>query len=73
MTYFLNYTGSRWGSVVGLRLSDGAVREVLHFDEAARPHSNASNGIAEHAGWLYFTLSDLQSDIWVARVTGLKQ
>ena len=72
MTYFLNYTGARWGSVVGLRLSDGAVREVLHFDEAARPHRNASIGIAEHLGWLYFTLSDLQSDIWVAKVTGLK-
>jgi len=73
MTYFLNYTGARWGSVVGLRLADGAVREVLHFDEAARPHRNTSIGIAEHAGFLYFTLSDLQSDIWVAKVTGLKQ
>ena len=73
MTYFLNYTGARWGSVVGLRLSDGAVREVLHFDEASRPHRNTSIGIAEHAGLLYFTLSDLQSDIWVAKVTGLKQ
>ena len=73
MTYFLNYTGARWGSVVALRLSDGVVREVLHFDEAARPHRNASIGIAEHAGWLYFTLSDLQSDIWVAKVTGLKK
>ncbi len=49
------------------------VREVLGFDEAARPHSNASIGIAEHGGWLYFTLSDLQSDIWVANVTGLKK
>jgi len=71
-TYFLNYSGARSGIVVGLRLADGAVREVLRFDEAARPHSNASNGIAEYAGWLYFTLSDLQSDIWVAKVTGLK-
>ncbi len=72
-TYFLNYSGARSGIVVGLRLADGAVREVLRFDEAARPHSNASNGIAENAGWLYFTLSDLQSDIWVAKVTGLRQ
>ena len=71
-TYFLNYSGARSGIVLGLRLANGAVREVLRFDEAARPHSNASNGIAEYAGWLYFTLSDLQSDIWVAKVTGLK-
>ncbi|MEO5589255.1 MAG: protein kinase [Gemmatimonadaceae bacterium] len=70
-TYFLNYAGARSGVVVGLGMSDGAVREVLRFDEAARPHSNASNGIAEYAGWLYFTLSDLQSDVWVAKVTGL--
>ena len=72
-TYFLNYSGVRSGVVVALRLTDGKVREVLRFDEAARPHSNASIGIAENAGWMYFTLSDLQSDIWVAKVTGLKQ
>ncbi|MEO7367020.1 MAG: hypothetical protein ABIZ36_03625, partial [Gemmatimonadaceae bacterium] len=71
--YFLNYTGVRSGVVVSLRLADGAVREVLRFDEAARPHSNASNGIAEYRGWLYFTLSDLQSDIWVAKVAGLSK
>lgn len=53
------------------RLADGALREVLRFDEPARPHSNASNGIAEFGGWIYFTLSDVQSDIWVATVTGL--
>ncbi|MEP6508270.1 MAG: hypothetical protein ABJC63_08585, partial [Gemmatimonadales bacterium] len=73
MIYFLNYSGARWGVVVELRLADGAVREVLRFDEAARPHRNASIGIAEHGGWLYFTLSDLQSDIWVAKVAGLKK
>ncbi|MEO5903977.1 MAG: hypothetical protein ABIQ55_08200 [Gemmatimonadaceae bacterium] len=71
--FFLNSARARWATVVELRLADGAVREVLRFDEAARPHSNASIGIAEHGGWLYFTLSDLQSDIWVAKVTGLKQ
>jgi len=70
--YFLNYSGARSGVVVALRLIDGKVREVLRFDEAARPHSNASIGITENSGWMYFTLSDLQSDIWVAKVTGLK-
>jgi len=28
---------------------------------------------AEHDGWLYFTLSDFQSDVWVATVTGLSK
>jgi hypothetical protein len=73
MIYFLNYSGVRSGVVVELRLADGAVREVLRFDEAARPHSNASIGIAEYGGWMYFTLSDLQSDIWVAKVAGLSK
>ena len=48
-------------------------RAVLRFDEPARPHSTSSNGIAEYDGWLYFTLSDLQSDVLVASVSGLKQ
>jgi hypothetical protein len=48
-------------------------RDVLRFDEPSRLHSTASNGIAEYGGWLYFTLSDFQSDIWVASVKGLKK
>jgi len=35
--------------------------------QPSRPHSFPSNGIAEHDGGLYFTLSD----IWVATVKGL--
>jgi serine/threonine-protein kinase len=63
----------RRSGVLAIRLADGVSREVLRFDEPARPHSYASNGIAEYGGWLYFTLSDPQSDIWVATVTGLKK
>ena len=59
--------------VVAVNLADGQVREVLRFDEPARPHSTSSNGIAEYKGWLYFTLSDPQADIWVATVSGLKK
>ncbi len=62
---------TRRAGILALRLADGGSREVLRFDEPARPHSFASNGIAEHNGWLYFTLSDPQSDIWVATVKGL--
>ena len=65
--------GQRRVVVFAVRLADGQASDVLHFDEPARPHSTASNGIAEHAGWLYFTLSDPQSDIWVAAVSGLKK
>jgi Tol biopolymer transport system component/tRNA A-37 threonylcarbamoyl transferase component Bud32 len=72
-TYFLNYTSMRSASIVGLRMKDGHVGEVLRFDEPARPHSTSSIGIAEYNGLIYFTLSDLESDIWVARVTGLNR
>ena len=30
-------------------------------------------GVAEYGGWLYFTLSDFQSDVWVAGVAGLNR
>ena len=65
--------GRRRASVIAVRVADGSAREVLRFDEPARPHSFASAGIAEFAGWLYFTLSDPQADIWVASVAGLKK
>jgi hypothetical protein len=66
-------TGPIRAGVLAMRLADGRTREVLRFDEPGRPHSTASNGIAEYGGWLYFTLSDFQSDIWVARVDGLRR
>ena len=67
------FNGDGRGKIVELRLADGTTRDVLRFDEPSRPHNFSSNGIAEHAGWLYFTLCDLQSDIWLATVTGLKK
>jgi hypothetical protein len=59
--------------VRALHFADGEWRDVLRFDEPSRPHSAASNGIAEYNGWLYFTLSDFQADVWVASVKGLKK
>ncbi len=76
VAYFISRDANvdrRNDGIVALRLADGELREVLRFDEPARPHSFASNGIAEHGGWIYFTLSDFQSDIWVATVDGLKR
>ncbi len=57
----------------GLQFADGTWRDVVRFDEPSRPHSTSSNGIAEYNGWLYFTLSDFQADVWVASVKGLKR
>jgi eukaryotic-like serine/threonine-protein kinase len=68
-----NPGGDLHGVVIALHVADGQTHEVLRFDEPSRPHSIASNGIAEFGGWLYFTLSDFQSDIWVASVKGLKK
>jgi hypothetical protein len=68
-----NVAGQPRALVGAMRLADGEWRDVLRFDEPSRPHSTASNGIAEYGGWLYFTLSDFQSDIWVASVKGLKK
>ena len=56
-----------------MRLADGEWRDVLRFDEPSRPHSTGSLGVAEYNGWLYFTLSDVQADIWVASVKGLRK
>jgi len=42
--------GRRRAAVIAVRLADGSAREVLRFDEPARPHSFASNGIAEFGG-----------------------
>ena len=67
---YLTAEASRPQTVLAYRLADGTFRNVLTFDERARSHSTASNGLAEYNGWLCFTLSDFQSDIWVATVSG---
>ena len=51
----------------------GIPREVLRFDDPLHPHATNAAGLTEHAGRLYFTLQDPQSNIWVAPVKGLKQ
>ena len=74
--YFLagrRIKGQPHALVAVMRLADGEWRDVLRFDEPSRPHSTASIGIAEYNGWLYFTLSDFQADVWVASVKGLKK
>jgi len=60
----------------GLRLlpaSGGMPREVVRFDDPLHPHSTNARSVAGYAGFLYFTLQSPQSNIWVARVTGLSK
>ena len=61
----------RSARVTAIPLGDGSARDVIRFDEPGRAHRSASSGVAEYAGWPYFTLGDFPSDIWVATVTGL--
>ena len=51
----------------------GSPRQVVRFDDPLHPHALNARNFAEHAGWIYFTLQDPQSNIWVAPVTGLAQ
>jgi Tol biopolymer transport system component/tRNA A-37 threonylcarbamoyl transferase component Bud32 len=61
------------GGVYAIALPGGQMREVLRFDEPSRAQAFGAHGIAEFGGWLYFTLGDPESDIWVATVKGLKK
>ena len=54
-----------------LPVSGGALRQVLRFDDPLHPHALNGPNFAMHAGRLYFTLQDPQSNVWVAPVTGL--
>lgn len=52
-------------------VSGGVLRQLVRFDDPLHPHWLNGRNFALHAGRLYFTLQDPQSNIWVAPVTGL--
>jgi len=55
-----------------LPVSNGGVpRQVVRFDDPLHPIALNARNVAMHAGRLYFTLQDPESNIWVAPVTGL--
>jgi hypothetical protein len=56
----------------GATARDGAPREVVRFDDPLHPHG-PFRSVAGQGGFLYFILRNPQSNIWVARVTGLKR
>jgi hypothetical protein len=66
------YVHNRHGLWV-LPASGGVPREVVRFDDPLHPHTTNARGVSGYAGFLYFTLQNPQSNIWVARVTGLKR
>jgi hypothetical protein len=51
----------------------GVFRELVRYDDALHPHATNARNVAGHAGFLYFTLQNPQSNIWIARVTGLER
>ncbi len=55
-----------------LPLSGGAPREVVRFDDPLHPHATFRS-VGGQGGYLYFTLQNPQSNIWMARVTGLER
>jgi Tol biopolymer transport system component len=66
-TIYYLFTDSTGFSVVNaVAASGGAPRAVVRFDDPTRPWHRYGFGI--HGGRFYFTLGDLQSDIWVAEV-----
>jgi len=52
--------------------NDRTLREAVRFDDPLHPHT-LFRSVAAQGGFLYFTLQHPQSNIWVARVTGLKR
>jgi serine/threonine-protein kinase len=56
-----------------LRSTGGVFRELVRFDDPLHPHATNARGVAGYAGFLYFTLQNPQSNIWMARVTGLNR
>jgi len=56
----------------GAAVTDWALREAVRFDDPLHPH-DGFRGVAGYGGFLYFTLQNPQSNIWIARVTGLKR
>jgi eukaryotic-like serine/threonine-protein kinase len=64
--YHLVEDSGRVTAAVAVPVSGGAARILLRFDDPTRPWHRF--GFRARAGRFYFTLGDLQSDIWVAEV-----
>ncbi|HSB54265.1 MAG TPA: hypothetical protein VLD58_07905, partial [Gemmatimonadales bacterium] len=66
MLYFANRQG-----IWVMPIKGGALRELVRFDDPLHPHATNARSVSGSAGFVYFTLQSPQSNIWIARVTGL--
>jgi hypothetical protein len=66
------YLSSRQG-IWSLPMTGGSPRELVHFDDPLHPHASNARSVSGYGGYVYFTLQNPQSNIWIARVTGLKR
>ncbi len=64
--YYLASDATGVRSVNAVPASGGSSRVVLRFDDLSRPWHRYGFRVA--GGRIYFTLGDLQSDIWVAEI-----
>ncbi len=68
-TFFLSNRQGIWA----LPIKGGTLRELVRFDDPLHPHASNARSVSGYGGYVYFTLQNPQSNIWVARVTGLKR
>jgi Tol biopolymer transport system component len=72
-TLYLHNRQGLWLRPLSGGANDGALREAVRFDDPLHPHATNARSVAGSGGFLYFTLQNPQSNIWIARVTGLKR
>ena len=65
--YFKGYAPSGEASIWGVPVGGGPARELVRFDDLARP--SARPRFAVGAGRFYFTMDLQRSDVWVIEVT----
>ncbi len=66
------YLSNRLG-IWALPSRGGTLRALVRFDDPLHPHASNARSVSGYGGVVYFTLQNPQSNIWVARVTGLKR
>jgi hypothetical protein len=66
------YLSNRQG-IWALPSKGGTLRELVRFDDPLHPHASNARSVSGYGGYVYFTLQNPQSNIWVARVTGLSK
>lgn len=66
LIYYLTADSAGVYGITVVSVTGGAARVVVRFDDPTRPWHRY--GFVLHGGRFYFTLGDLQSDIWVAEI-----